>query len=252
MLITRNPLAHFLSFIVLFCAFAMISCKPKYPNCKEDADCQEKVEVCVNNTCQECRDDAQCVTKYGDSHRCDSGRCQAKATCKTDEDCPQGQTCKNQLCSAECSVDTDCGMGVPCVSGQCQRSTTGVSADCRPMAGRSGEIIAIETIAFEFDQHDLTAAGRSSLDKAAECMQKSPQVQVVLEGHCDDRGTQEYNLALGEKRANTVLKYLSNLGVNVSRMKTRSKGENEPVCRETADSCWTQNRRVEFIQKMAQ
>ena len=75
-----------------------------------------------------------------------------------------------------------------------------------------------------------------------------PGVTIVVEGHCDERGTQEYNLALGEKRANTVKSYLKNLGIDTSRMNTRSKGENEPVCRRSSESCWADNRRVQFIQ----
>ena len=71
---------------------------------------------------------------------------------------------------------------------------------------------------------------------------------VQVDGHCDERGTEEYNLALGEKRAATVRSYLRNLGIDTSRMDMRSKGENEPVCREQSDDCWSQNRRVQFIQ----
>ena len=90
----------------------------------------------------------------------------------------------------------------------------------------------------------------SLLDQAAKCMKEAPQVKVVVEGHGDERGTQEYNLALGEKRANAVKGYLKNLGVDNNRLGTRSKGENEPLCNESNESCWATNRRVQFIQQM--
>ena len=117
------------------------------------------------------------------------------------------------------------------------------------MNASSGDVIHAETIRFEFDQYELTVDARQSLDNTAKCIQEAGDLRIVLEGHADDRGTQEYNLALGEKRANTVKAYLKNLGVNASRVETRSKGENEPICRDDSDSCWSQNRRVEFIQK---
>jgi peptidoglycan-associated lipoprotein len=114
--------------------------------------------------------------------------------------------------------------------------------------GTSGDIVSLGVVNFEFDQYDLTVDARSTLDQNAECLRQAPAVTIIMEGHCDERGTQEYNLALGEKRAATVERYLRNLGIDTSRMQTRSKGENQPVCRQSTESCWAQNRRVEFIQ----
>ena len=261
------------SFVAL--VIGLSSCKPKYPACKEDADCKEKSEVCVNEQCQECRDNTQCAAKYNDDkHECNNGRCDVKPECKTDPDCAkvgaglvcrgkkcvpecsvdtdcsEGMKCQEQKCVAECQLDSDCGGGIPCVSGRCQKSgVTKVSSACRPTSAASGDVIALERVNFNFDQYDLTVNARKALDQNAQCLQEAPEVGVILEGHCDERGTQEYNLALGEKRANTVKSYLKNLGIDTKRMQTRSKGENEPVCRQATEECWGQNRRVEFIQQ---
>ena len=81
-------------------------------------------------------------------------------------------------------------------------------------------------------------------------MKQAAEVSVVIEGHCDERGTEEYNLALGEKRAATILTYLKNLGVETARMLTRSLGENVPLCSEPTEECWAKNRRAEFVQSM--
>jgi peptidoglycan-associated lipoprotein len=116
------------------------------------------------------------------------------------------------------------------------------------MSAAAGEVVAMPTVQFEFDQYELTGETRQSLDNAAACLKQAPQVQVVVEGHADDRGTQEYNLALGEKRANAVKSYLKNLGIGNDRLRTRSKGENEPVCHDGSEGCWAQNRRVQFFQ----
>jgi peptidoglycan-associated lipoprotein len=111
------------------------------------------------------------------------------------------------------------------------------------------DVVALETVNFDFDKYDLTISARGALDQNAKCLEEAPGVTIVIEGHCDERGTQEYNLALGEKRANTVRGYLRNLGIDVSRMQTRSKGENEPVCNGASEDCYAQNRRVQFLQE---
>ncbi len=262
-------------FVVGVAALAITACKPDYPKCETDDHCAEKGEVCVNGQCQECREDAQCTEKHGEGYECQNGRCEQKPECRTDadcsgvgeglvcraskcvpectanEDCPQGKKCESQRCVAECNADIDCGPGRTCVDGACQQpDAENISASCRPMGGAPGEVVALSTVHFDFNEYDLTPDARSSLDQAAECLKQAPQVGVVVEGHADERGTQEYNLALGEKRASAVLGYLKNLGIESARMRTRSKGENEPECTEATESCWARNRRVQFIQSM--
>jgi peptidoglycan-associated lipoprotein len=72
-------------------------------------------------------------------------------------------------------------------------------------------------------------------------------VRISVEGHCDNRGTPEYNLGLGERRANAVQEYLGSLGIGGNRVVAVSKGEEEPVCREDTEDCWQQNRRGHFL-----
>jgi peptidoglycan-associated lipoprotein len=100
---------------------------------------------------------------------------------------------------------------------------------------------------FDFDQADLRGDARESLAKDAQWLKKYPSVQILLEGHCDDRGTEAYNLALGDKRASNAREYLESLGVPDSRIKTVSYGKERPFCDSDTDSCWQENRRDHVI-----
>jgi len=96
---------------------------------------------------------------------------------------------------------------------------------------------------FDYDVADLTDSARSMLQKNADYMRAHPSIRITVEGHSDSRGTNEYNLTLGERRASAVRDYLVGLGVAVARISIVSKGEEEPLCREDVESCWAQNRR---------
>ena len=100
-----------------------------------------------------------------------------------------------------------------------------------------------DTVHFEYDKYEVTSEDRDILQRQAAWLQKYPQVRVTVEGHCDERGTREYNLALGARRANAVKEYLVSLGVPSSRMETISYGKERPICTESDESCWAQNRR---------
>jgi peptidoglycan-associated lipoprotein len=100
---------------------------------------------------------------------------------------------------------------------------------------------------FDFDQSDLKEEGTTALQKDADWLKKWPAVKVTVEGHCDSRGTAEYNLALGERRASAVKKYLESLGVSADRILVISKGKEQPFCTEENEGCWSQNRRGHFI-----
>ena len=97
---------------------------------------------------------------------------------------------------------------------------------------------------FDYDRASLTDQGREQLARSAEVLRRYPQFLVTLEGHCDDRGTPEYNLALGEKRAFTARDYLTSLGVTEERLHTVSYGEERPVCSDSDETCWRLNRRA--------
>ena len=100
-----------------------------------------------------------------------------------------------------------------------------------------------DRVFFGFDKFNLKADARKTLEKQAAWMKTNPSVTVTVEGHADERGTREYNLALGERRANSVKDYLAALGVNPARMKTISYGKERPVASGSNEAAWGQNRR---------
>ncbi|MDH3744497.1 MAG: peptidoglycan-associated lipoprotein Pal [Acidobacteriota bacterium] len=104
----------------------------------------------------------------------------------------------------------------------------------------------IGDVYFEFDKYELKPEARERLAKNARFMREHPRKVFRLEGHCDERGTNEYNLALGERRANAARSYLLSLGVPAAQMRTISYGEERPTCMTHAESCWSQNRRAAF------
>ncbi|MGE5413478.1 MAG: peptidoglycan-associated lipoprotein Pal [Syntrophomonadaceae bacterium] len=100
---------------------------------------------------------------------------------------------------------------------------------------------------FDFDQSDLREDARSTLSTDAQWLKKHPSVQVLIEGHCDERGTAAYNLALGDRRANAAKEYLVSLGIDASRIRTISYGKERPFCTESNESCWQKNRRAHLV-----
>ena len=100
---------------------------------------------------------------------------------------------------------------------------------------------------FDLDKSDLKSDSRERLARNAEWLKSHPEFQVTIEGHCDERGTNEYNLALGERRASSARDYLVSLGVAAARVRTLSYGEERPVCTQLDESCWSQNRRAHFV-----
>jgi peptidoglycan-associated lipoprotein len=106
--------------------------------------------------------------------------------------------------------------------------------------------ISLERIHFDFDQFTLTDQARQVLAKNADALKNDPDMKVVIEGHCDERGSDEYNLALGERRAQSVKQYLVSLGVAAERLDTISYGEELPTDPSATDFAWSLNRRAEF------
>jgi peptidoglycan-associated lipoprotein len=100
-----------------------------------------------------------------------------------------------------------------------------------------------DRVFFETDRYDLSAEAQSQLQKQAAWLQQYPAATVTVEGHCDERGTREYNLALGERRANAVANYLTALGVDAGRLSVISYGKERPECTDSNEGCWAQNRR---------
>ncbi|MCL5287805.1 MAG: peptidoglycan-associated lipoprotein Pal [Acidobacteria bacterium] len=100
---------------------------------------------------------------------------------------------------------------------------------------------------FDYDQYDIRADARDALARTAEFLRSHPEIRVVIEGHCDERGSTEYNLGLGERRAQAVRQFMISLGVSADRMDTVSLGKERPFCTTSAEDCWQQNRRGHFV-----
>ena len=100
-----------------------------------------------------------------------------------------------------------------------------------------------DTVHFALDQYNVEEADKAILGRQAAWLQKYPSVRVTIEGHADERGTREYNLALGARRANAVKEYLVSQGVSAGRVETISYGKERPLCTTSDEGCWAQNRR---------
>ena len=100
---------------------------------------------------------------------------------------------------------------------------------------------------FDYDKADIRPDARVALSTTADFLKKYPSIKVVIEGHCDERGSTEYNLGLGDRRASAVKQYLVSLGVSADRLSTVSFGKEKPFCTEHNEACWQQNRRGHFV-----
>jgi peptidoglycan-associated lipoprotein len=100
---------------------------------------------------------------------------------------------------------------------------------------------------FAFDRYDLSEQARVALKANAEWLKANPSARVQIEGHCDERGADDYNMALGAKRAQAAMDFLASMGVPANRLSTVSYGEEVPSCKEHMESCWEKNRRARFV-----
>jgi peptidoglycan-associated lipoprotein len=108
---------------------------------------------------------------------------------------------------------------------------------------------ALKPIFFAFDKSDIRPDDARVLDATAAYLKANPSQLVLIEGHCDERGTAEYNLALGERRAKSAMNYLVSNGIEAGRITTISYGKERPVCSEHAETCWSRNRNDTFLTK---
>jgi peptidoglycan-associated lipoprotein len=125
-------------------------------------------------------------------------------------------------------------------------STAPVTTESSSVIPGSAEDLRVnvgDTVHFDYDRYDVREEDRTALQRQAQWLQKYPQVRVTVEGHCDERGTREYNLALGARRANAVKEYLVSLGVSSGRVQTISYGKERPICTDSSEACYAQNRR---------
>ncbi len=106
---------------------------------------------------------------------------------------------------------------------------------------------SVKDIFFDLDKSEISSESRDILTKDAEFLRSYPQVRISLEGHCDERGSTEYNLGLGQRRAEAAKNYMVSLGISADRIETVSWGKERPFCSAHDESCWHQNRRAHFV-----
>jgi len=237
-------------------SLALAGCTSHKPGeCDTTDDCKQQPDyandVCVNKKCVECGADTDCKAGFvcqsqmcvpkpecsgpadcGAGKKCEAGKC-VTAGCTTNADCPGGK-CLSGACRAAdaCNADTDCTGGQTCQAGTCA-----AAPQCK-----------LETIHFAFNEAQLDDAAQSTLKSDAECIQQR-HLSVELQGNADERGTEEYNLHLGERRAASAKKYLQSMGVDASKMKTLSYGKERPVNPGHDEAAWSENRRVDVVEK---
>jgi peptidoglycan-associated lipoprotein len=112
---------------------------------------------------------------------------------------------------------------------------------------KAPDMVMQEDIYFEFDKSTLTPLAQDNLMRKAEWLRENPDATVTIEGHCDERGTNEYNLALGDRRAESAKDFLTDLGIDAVRLTTISYGEERPVDPRSMEEAWEKNRRAHFV-----
>jgi peptidoglycan-associated lipoprotein len=224
--------------VALVIGFVMASCgdSSKKPGCKADKDCKNGL-VCSANTCVECTSDAQC----SDGKRCKANACVQASECEKDSECQDGKVCQAGKCKAcasddecaggsckagactppkKCSKDDECADDEDCVNGVCQKGGRG---------NAGGATCTLSTVYFSYDNASIQASERDRLDANVACIEKNKGKSVYLIGHTDTSGTEEYNIALSERRAQAVADYMARLGTDPARLQVVPKGETEPT-----------------------
>ena len=232
---------------------ALSGCAPKYPKCDKDAHCKAG-EYCVNGLCQQCRDDAQC----GAGKTCNKGRCDAiPGYCRTAAECPDHQGCVDNRCQP-CTSSAHCGPGATCNKGRClapgacvQDDDCPENSECingrcatPPTASSAKGPCELPVVYFDYNEHLLTSEATATLNDAMTCLRKGAGRTVRLEGHCDPRGTEAYNFALGDRRAQSVARHLARLGAASGKLRKVSKGRIEAQGKD--EQGWSRDRKVIF------
>jgi peptidoglycan-associated lipoprotein len=133
-----------------------------------------------------------------------------------------------------CGIDTDCGDKQLCIRGHCVDISAGL-AECTQVR-----------VHFPFNSADMDEGEKGGLERAARCLRADHKMHVTVEGNADERGTEEYNLALGDRRATVIARYLKRLRVSAEQLKTVSYGKENPLCSEHDEDCWAKNRRADL------
>lgn len=250
-------------------AALLASCGCNSGSCRRDSHCQVYVDrgvvgaderlYCVDRACSQCREDSHCE----DSEICVEHECQVRSGyCDDEHPCPSPLTCRDNLCGPECRRNDDCAEGqFPyCDAGRCAQGQCFTDDDCmkpRPHCQmymcrldctlppcRRGDF---RPVAFDFDESRLTReAWRTMSSWNVWCLRLEPDRPVIIAGHTDERGTAEYNLALGERRARAVHDFIEQMGIDHGQIRVISYGESRPSDPRSTENAWRQNRRVEL------
>ena len=161
--------------------------------------------------------------------------------------------CASQSGSAQAGVSTEStygssgaamGMGPDSGSGSGRSGASGMGRG--PSPREFVAVIDLKDIHFAFDRAEIGSEAASVLDINAQWLKANPSHLLLIEGHADERGTNEYNLALGDRRAKASMNYLVSRGIQANRISIISYGEEHPMCRDHSEECWTLNRRAHF------
>ncbi|MCA1663975.1 MAG: peptidoglycan-associated lipoprotein Pal [Myxococcales bacterium] len=172
------------------------------------------------------------IAVFGCAHQ----KPQAKAETATQPAAAPQQAAATPVKSANsCSRDVDCGNGQLCVDGRCADISSNLA------------LCTSVRVHFDFNASDISAADRDGLERAARCLKADRELHVAIAGNADERGTEEYNMALGDHRARAVADYLRSLGASDQQLQTVSYGKEKPLCSEHDEACWAQNRRAELM-----
>jgi peptidoglycan-associated lipoprotein len=149
---------------------------------------------------------------------------------------PSGDTAK---APTSCTRDLDCPQNQLCIRNQCVDISAGL-AECTNVR-----------VPFPFNSSEIAPEAGNVLERSARCLKADRALHVTIEGNADERGTEEYNLALGDKRATAIATYLERLGASKAQLSTVSYGKENPLCVEHDEACWAKNRRGELKQTAA-
>jgi peptidoglycan-associated lipoprotein len=248
--------------------------------CRDNADCPEG-EECTENACkpipgycsankpcppdQKCRNNRcgpVCSAEFPcpPGEKCQDNKCVPDVECSDTEPkipCPPGKICKDNKCVPEpqCGPAKPCPKGQECKDGKCE-AIEGYCDEQKPcpanMECKDNRCVAkpppaceLKPIYFDFDKSEIREDQKKTLDDNAACMKQQPEKKLMIEGNCDERGTKEYNIALGERRWKSVRDALKAAGIGEDKMEGISYGEEKPVCTEHKEECWQKNRRAE-------
>ncbi len=210
-----------LSRLLVLCSPLLTACPPAYPKCSTDEACTEHHEVCVQGQCRECATDTNCKAGFV----CQQNKCTPKPA---EAAAPAAAATGPK----SCSIDYESTEKQLCIRSQCVDISSSL-AEC-----------GFVRVHFDFNSADLKTDDRASLDRIARCVRADAKMHVTIEGNADERGTEEYNLQLSQRRAGAVQKYLETMGASGEQLKTVGYGEEKPLCSEHDEACWAKNRRA--------